>query len=122
MTDRGETAYAILFFYFVLMVFMSLPGAVITWKQIDLPTFWYLLAGGICNFAMQVCFLKAFSYARPVQIGPLNYSAVVFSYIAGWVLWNQHISLWGLLGILLVVTGGIATLLIDKKTKLKPKM
>lgn len=122
MADRKETAWAILFFYFVLMIFMSLPGAVITWKHIDLSTFWYLLGGGIANFAMQVSFLKAFSFARPVQIGPLNYSAVVFSYIAGSLLWSERISLWGLIGILLVVAGGITTLLLDKKTKLKPKM
>jgi len=122
MADRGETAYAILFFFIIFATFMSLPGAIITWKHIDLSTFWYLLFGGISSFAMQMCFLKAFSFARPVQIGPLNYSAVVFSYIAGWMLWSERISLWGLLGISLVVVGGVATLLLDKKTKLKPKI
>ncbi len=121
MADKKETPYAILFYYLIIISVIALPGMIVTWKALSPHILWLLLGGGICNFGQQICFLKAFSHARPVQIGPINYSAVVFSYIAGWLLWNQEVKWLGLLGIILVIAGGVTTLCFDKKTTLKPK-
>ena len=117
-----EHPFAILFYYFMLYTLIATPFAIFFWKLPSLHVFWLLMGSSVCSFGMQVCFIKAFSYARPVEIGPLNYSAVVYSYLAGWILWEQNVSFIGFVGVALVVIGGILTIYIDKKTQFKSKL
>lgn len=117
-----EGAFAILFYYFLFYTLIASPFAVFFWKLPSLYAFWLLIGSSVCSFGMQICFVKAFTYARPVEIGSLNYSAVVYSYLAGWILWEQNVSFIGLIGVCLVIIGGILTIYIDKKNHFKSKV
>jgi len=120
MADLGETPYAILFYYLVLFSLITLPGAIIYWTPLPASFYGLLIAGGAFAFVQQLCLLKAFSHAHPVQIGPLNYSAVIYAYLIGWIFWHEKLSVLGGFGIALVIIGGISAIYIDKKTHFNP--
>ncbi len=120
MVDLGETPYAILFLYFALFSLITLPGAIIHWAPIPTSFYGLLIATGACAFIQQFCLFQAFSRAHPVQIGPLNYSSVVFAYLIGWIFWQQKLDWLGAIGIVLVIIGGLSAIYIDKKTHFNP--
>lgn len=120
LADKGETPMGILFYYLIFLGVLTLPGAFFFWQHISTKFYLLFIAGGVLSFCQQVSILKAFNYAHPVQIGPLNYSAVVFSYLLGWLFFNEQITWLVGIGIALVIIGGVSTIYIDKKLHFEP--
>jgi drug/metabolite transporter (DMT)-like permease len=117
-----DHAYAILFYFFLMYAVLSAPLALAYWSIPNWKIALTLLACGVSSFGMQVGFVKAFTYAKPTEIGPLNYSAVVFAYLMGLFIWGQDVSMLSLLGICLVVFGGILTIYLDSHVQSKSKL
>lgn len=115
LLTKKEKGQSILFYYFALSTLLSIPFAWMTYKPISHICLIWLLLTALSSFLSQIFYIKAFSYARPIKINPFNYSGVVFSYIAGWLIWHKQPDLWGYLGILLIMIGTGYTLYLDKK-------
>lgn len=117
-----DHAYAILFYFFLMYAILSAPLAIAYWSIPSWKIALTLLACGASSFGMQLGFVKAFTYAKPTEIGPLNYSAVVFAYLMGLFIWGQDVSLISLLGICLVVFGGVLTIYLDNHVQNRSKL
>jgi drug/metabolite transporter (DMT)-like permease len=110
-TDRHHT---ILFYYFLIASLICLPWVLWNWKALNSVEWIELLAIGLLSFSGQWAFMRAFHHARPVQLGPFCYMAVVFSGLIEWILWNHIPDLLAIGGILLVCAGGIWTIRYSK--------
>jgi len=111
-----ESPISVLFYFFLFSSLLSLPPALIMWQPVPLKIILGLMGLGLCSYLSQILYLKAFIWARPIQINPLNYTGVIFSYFAGWLLWRESTDLLGLLGIGLIIVGSCLTFYLDKRT------
>lgn len=114
LTTR-EKGTSILFYYFGLSTLVAAPLAYMTYAPISKLLLLWLFLTALSAYLSQVCYVKAFTYARPIKINPFNYTGVIFSYIVGWLIWHKQPDLWGYLGIALIALGTAYTLYLDKK-------
>jgi drug/metabolite transporter (DMT)-like permease len=67
---------------------------------------WLVIFGlGFFGYFAQLYLTKAFQVASTNQVAPLNYLEVIFTVIAGALLFNEIYTLWSILGILMIIIG-----------------
>jgi len=108
-----EKPVAALFYYFLFLTCVNAIGATIDWAPLQPIAYLYLAGIGLLMFLFQLFSIIAFSYARPAKIATMNYSGIVYSAIAGWILWHETIDWIGWIGIICVVAGGALTIYFD---------
>lgn len=105
-----ENATAVVFYYYLLAAFGSLPLAV---KYVA-PAPWHvwaaLMGAGVCLYLAMTCYTLAFQYAKPSVISPVSFFGVIFAGFWGWMFWGQIPAVWTYLGVLLVAAGAIMIL------------
>lgn len=106
-TERHHT---VLFYYFAIASAIVLPWMIMKWDPLSTQDWIYLGAIGLCSTFGQWMFIRAFHNAKPSQIGPFCYMAVVYSAILDWALWGSIPNLLAWTGIILVCLGGIWTI------------
>lgn len=110
-----EHPIPVLFYYFLFGSLVSLAPTITFWKALDGSSLVLLAAVGLSMFLFQFFIIKAFTYAPPTKIAPINYAGIVYSAFAGWFLWQQTIQWTGWVGIGCIILGGVFTLYIDKQ-------
>jgi len=112
---KKERIQTVLFYYFLISTIISIPFTIDTWQAINRDTFWLLVLIG-CLFAVgQNLFLRACRYEKPSILSSFNYSAVVYGVLIQWFFWNNFPSITDIIGILVVCTGGIVTILYSRR-------
>lgn len=109
-----EKPVAILFYYFLFLTCVNAVGSAIDWPSPEPIAYLYLAGIGVAMFFFQLFSIIAFSYARPVKIATMNYSAIVYSAVIGWLFWRETIDWISWIGIICVVAGGALTIYLDK--------
>ncbi|MCF8135488.1 MAG: DMT family transporter [Synechococcus lacustris] len=69
-----------------------------------------MLATGGCLVCFQFLLIKAYTYAKPHEIGAFQYSSVVFAALLGWIIFKEQLDLGTIIGTLLVCAGGILSI------------
>jgi len=69
-----------------------------------------LLYIGVAIYAVLDLYTRAYGMAPAANIAPINYFAVPLAALWGWVFWHQVPDGWSVIGGILVVGGGILTL------------
>lgn len=106
-TERHHT---VLFYYFLIASVLCLPLSLYNWKALNGIEWLEIIAIGLLSAAGQWCFMRAFHHAKPSQLGPFCYIAVVYSGLIEWALWGKVPDLFAWIGIVLVCAGGIWTI------------
>lgn len=101
---------SILFYYFAIATLVSLPFAIALWKPLSTTDLLWLFSMGILSGIGQLLFLKALQYEKPSLLSPFNYSSIVYAALLDWFIWKQVLSPIGIIGIIVVVTGGLMTM------------
>ncbi len=106
-----EPATRIVFFFTLFSVFLSAIPLIWGWELPSPRATLIMLGAGVFATLGQLSLTKAYSLAPAAQIGSLIYSAVVFSAIWGWLIWDENLDMYFAIGTLLVATGSfLATL------------
>jgi len=71
---------------------------------------------GATSFLSQTSITLGLRYGTPKALGPLCYSAVVFALFFDWFIWEDIPSWTSFIGIILVIVGGIAAILIENRS------
>jgi drug/metabolite transporter (DMT)-like permease len=58
----------------------------------------------------QFLIIKAYTYAKPHEIGAFQYSSVVFAAILGWVIFKEQLDPGTIIGTLLICVGGVLSI------------
>jgi drug/metabolite transporter (DMT)-like permease len=69
-----------------------------------------MLATGGCLVCFQFLLIKAYTYAKPHEIGAFQYSSVVFAAFLGWILFKEQLDLGTIIGTVLICAGGILSI------------
>jgi drug/metabolite transporter (DMT)-like permease len=88
------------------VVLMAVPAA-LQWRPAPLEIWIYVGAGGVLVLCSTVCLLASFLYAPAYVLAPFSYSAVVFSALIDWWVFDRPPSGWTILGAVLITVAGI---------------
>jgi drug/metabolite transporter (DMT)-like permease len=88
MSD-SEPSYRIVFYFAFFSASLSAIPLGWAWQPLDGHQLTLLLAAGMFAAVAQFAMSRAYSLAPPGLIGPVAYSAIVFSGIIAWLLWNE---------------------------------
>lgn len=113
---KTEPSSRVLFYYFLLGTVISFPLAI---KEISLaihpPVLYFLLAAAIFFYLVQVCINIGFKKGKASTLSPLAYTVVLFSAILDRIFWNKVPDSWSLIGMILIIGAGIASVYFEKK-------
>lgn len=116
MANTEPATRIVFFFTFFSVMFSSVP---MLWAW-EMPspraTVIMLFAGMFATFG-QLSLTRAYALAPAAQIGSLIYSAVVFSAIWGWLIWDESLDRYFFFGTLLVATGSFLATLERRRKK-----
>jgi drug/metabolite transporter (DMT)-like permease len=112
--SKSESTEKILFYYFLISTLLTAPYLFISKIHFNLPHIAFLTGIGLSMAISQLMIILAYRHSSASQVAPFNYSVVIFSGLLGWIFWNDHPTLFSLIGVILVSIGGILS------TKLSP--
>ena len=106
--SKVESTFSILFTFFLVSTIVSFPPMLITWEPIESSTIGlYLLLICIFGTIYQYFLTKAYTHAPPSKASAMSYLSVVFSGLLGWITLGEIPTLWGFIGIALIICGGL---------------
>ncbi len=112
---KTENFVTILFYYSLISMFMLFPIAVSNWSNPPLLIWFYAVVSGIFFVSYLYLLQYAYRFVPAVKLAPLNFSAVVFTGIFDWIVFSNVPGVMSLIGILMVITGGILSIVLHEK-------
>ncbi len=112
LLTKGSSAKQILFYLFA---FGTLASGIVMPFSFVMPTFkefGLLLLVGIYGTGYQLFLTLALTYAKARIVSPIYFSCIVFAAFFDWLIWSIHLSYMELLGMALIISGGILTMLL----------
>jgi drug/metabolite transporter (DMT)-like permease len=105
----GETENTTTLLFYTLLgfaVLLAIPQYWL-WRSIELEA--YLMIVGIAFFGViaQFAVTKAYAIASPSLIAPFEYTALIWSAILGYLVWNDIPDLYAIAGAFLIIASGI---------------
>ncbi len=102
-----EPTTRIVFYFGVIATLISAIPLFWTWVT-PAPSLWgSLVLIGLLATVAQLLVTRAHAYAPAARIGPFMYSIIVFAALLGWLLWDEHLDRWSVLGAILVIGAAI---------------
>lgn len=113
LLNRTEGPFVILFYYFLVGSLLTLPLAIWKWQAIA-PLDWLLMIlVGAGILLLQVSMVLAFQWGAASVLAPLIYLSLIWSTLIDWLVWNQVPNWLSTIGIVLVVIGGVVSLVLS---------
>lgn len=112
-----EPATRIVFFFTTFSVLFSAIPLLWAWQTPSPLALLAMVGAGMFATFGQLSLTRAYALAPAAQIGSLIYSAVVFSAIWGWLIWDEGLDRFFVIGTLLVATGAFLATLDHRKSK-----
>lgn len=98
-----EPAERIVFYFAALGTAVSLVPLSWAWQTPQGVTWLHLLGAGLFATAGQLNLTRAYAWAPAARVGPFSYSAVLFSALLAWLMWDEALDRWAWLGMSLVI-------------------
>lgn len=98
-----EPPQRIVFYFALLATLISAVPLAWAWRTPDPFTLALLVGAGVTATVGQLYLTKAYAYAPAARVGPFTYFAVLFSALLAWVIWDEALDGWSVLGSLLVI-------------------
>jgi len=105
-----EPTSRILFYYFSISAFCSIPMAISNWQSIPLFALPMMAGIGLSIWLTLWLYTLAYSYAKATVISPVSYSGVLFTGLLGWLFWNQVPEISAIVGSVFIIFGGIGSI------------
>lgn len=105
--NRTEAPYRSLFYYFLGATVVLTPFFLYDlssfYAAVTLNVMLLLIGIGVCMFVLQLTLIKAFLYGKPSVLGPIAYTAILYSGFYDWFIWHHFPDYLTLIGIVLIV-------------------
>lgn len=114
-----EPADRILFIYCLFSTFITAPFAISDWTSFSPINWLFMLGTGISLMFAQLLISHSFSHGKASILAPIAYTAVLFSGILEWLIWDRIPGLLSIMGMILVIIGGILSIYFEKQNAKK---
>lgn len=112
-----EPTSRIVFYYSILSLICVAPFSLGDYAGLTLTDWAALLYIGFAISLVLNLYTQAYGMAPAAVIAPINYFAVPLAGLWGWVFWAQVPDGWSLAGGLLVIAGGLLTIIFAQKSR-----
>lgn len=116
-SSRHESFYTFMLYFFGIGLILTTPAALVDWKIENGLTLIGLLAIGLFSALGQMGLYYGLKFGNARQLSPITYSAVVFSGIYEWLLWDIVPAPIFYVGMALIVAAGIWIVLVSRPPK-----
>jgi drug/metabolite transporter (DMT)-like permease len=110
-----EKTKAQLFYVMFFSAVFSLPLALHEWREVEAIHWKYLGGLAVCYLIHSVAFFKAFKYADVSMVLPFDYTRLIFTGLLGMLFLNEVPDDYAITGYILIILGGIYTILAESK-------
>ena len=100
--SKGVSATMIVYYAHLLMIPISIPMALLTWKQPTLYDFGIIVALCLCLTMAYLSVTKAISLTVARVIQPVNFMRMPIAAAFGWVLFNEFPDAWTWVGAVII--------------------
>ena len=111
------TSESVVFWFAVFCVIFSLPFSAKELFTLSSYEIQVLIGVGVTAGIGQIGMTRAYHAAKAAYIGAFSYSTVVVSWVYGLFIFNEVLSLWDMVGTLLIVGSGIVLATTSPKTE-----
>lgn len=118
--DRSESSLTQLFYFLLISSVLSAPLALSHFTNLDFESWLFILASAVALVSYQLFLTKAYTYAKPHEIGIFQYFSVVFAALIGWAVFGEIPNLVTAAGIILICFGGVLTILLQRAARPVP--
>lgn len=98
-----EPATRIVFYLASMGTLISAVPMAWAWETPDARTVVFMLLSGVFATIGQVNLTGAYAWAPAARVGPFSYTSVIFSAFLAWLIWDEGLDRWSMLGIAIVV-------------------
>lgn len=115
LTDT-EPATRVVFYFALLGTAIASVPLLWAWQAPSLPALGLLVAAGALATFGQIHLTRAYSCAPAALVGPFTYVSVLFAAGIGWLIWDEQLDRWSLLGAGLVIATCLMVTLTGRKS------
>jgi drug/metabolite transporter (DMT)-like permease len=115
----SEPIYRIVFYYFFFASLITLVPLLIARPEITFHKLFGLIAVGLLFMLTTILMTYASTLISIVAVGILYYMLIVFSGILNWLVWHQVPDALTIIGIILVIIGGVFSILLERRKSKK---
>jgi drug/metabolite transporter (DMT)-like permease len=110
-----EPTARILFYYCTLSLACVAPFSLGDFNGLAAMDWLALLYIGVAIYLVLELYTRAYGMAPTTTIAPINYFSVVLAGFWGWLFWGHVPDTWSVLGSVLVIGGGLMTLVLARE-------
>jgi len=114
-----EPMKRILFYNFLVGTLISLPFVFISSASFQFNDYLILIGIGVVTYIAQHFFTLSFQYANAITLAPICYTAILFSGLLGWLIWDETIVVKTLIGMIMVVSGCLLSIKVNSRSKIQ---
>ena len=118
--SKGVSATMIVFYAHLLMIPISIPMAIVTWKQPTLYDFGVIVVLCLCLTMAYLSVTKAISLTVARVVQPVNFMRMPIAAIFGWVLFNEFPDIWTWFGAIIIFCATTYAVRRGAKTTVRP--
>lgn len=100
---QTEPPERIVFYFCFIGSLLSVIPMFWVWRPYHLHELFFLIAAGILANVSQIFMSHAYRLAPAGQIAPVNYMAIIFAGIWGFLLWNEVPDLYSVIGFIIIL-------------------
>lgn len=104
---KTETSVNILFWSSIIVLVVSLPTAPFTWITLDWTGAGIFIFSGLLYAAAHVTMIEAFRFGRAAAIASYRYSALIWSVLFAYFIWDHIPDIFVFIGMALIAGGSI---------------
>jgi len=107
---RTESALSILFWMIVVQMVVGFLPTFYVWTWPSAYLWGWLVVIGVCGTFSHYCLASALRYADATIVVPMDFLRVPLTATAGWLLYNERLDTWTVLGAVLILCGNLLNL------------
>ena len=115
-----ETSQSMICYTTVTVGIVSCPFALAAWLPISAAHFGLFVGGGALFIGAHYLMVEAFRHGEASVVSPYRYFMLIWSTLAGFLLWGDVPDAWVISGALLTVGSGVYMLLVETRKKPQP--
>ena len=115
---RDHSPMVLLVWAATLGVVLAIPGALFVWRWPEPRDLGLLALMGVMGTVTQACYIRGMAIGDAAAMAPVDYTRLVFSTVAGFVLFHELPGIWTFVGAGVVV---VSTLFITWREQRAPK-
>ena len=118
--SKGVSATMIVYYAHLLMIPISIPMAIITWKQPTLYDFGVIVVLCLCLTMAYLSVTKAISLTVARVVQPVNFMRMPIAAVFGWVLFSEFPDIWTWFGAIIIFCATTYAVRRGAKTTARP--